>query len=132
MAEVIDEREMSEEEVVAIVNQDYATKYGFADEEEYVFKAEKGLDEDKIRYMSKLKEEPEWMLDIRLKAYQHFLDRPMPDWGADLDVIDFDDIYYFSPRTTGSQAIFCCYNLHAVHRRKMLAFVPISKGSAVA
>ena len=95
MAEVIDERELSEEEVVAIVNQDYATKYGFADNEEYVFKAEKGLDEDKIRYMSMLKEEPEWMLDIRLKAYQHFLQRPMPDWGADLGVIDFDDIYYY-------------------------------------
>ena len=76
MAEVIDERELSEEEVVAIVNQDYATKYGFADEEEYVFKAEKGLDEAKIRYMSKLKEEPEWMLDIRLKAYQHFSGTP--------------------------------------------------------
>ncbi len=35
------------------------------------------------------------MLDIRLKAYQHFLDRPMPNWGADLSGIDFDNIYYY-------------------------------------
>ncbi|MCP5101192.1 MAG: Fe-S cluster assembly protein SufB [Chloroflexi bacterium] len=89
------EQELTEEEVVGLVNQDYATKYGFSDEEDYVYKAEKGLNEDVIRLMSKMKEEPEWMLDIRLKAYQHFLDRPMPGWGADLSEIDFDDIYYY-------------------------------------
>ena len=95
MAEFVEDRDLSEEEVVASVNQDYATKYGFADEEDYVFKAEKGLNEDVIRHMSASKGEPEWMLDIRLKAYQHFLERPMPDWGADLSGIDFDDIYYY-------------------------------------
>lgn len=87
--------EMSEEEIVAGVNQDYATKYGFSDTEDYVFKAEKGLDETKIRAMSMMKNEPEWMLDIRLKAFQHFLERPMPNWGADLSDIDFDEIYYY-------------------------------------
>ncbi len=95
MAELVQEREMTEEEVVALVNQDYATKYGFADVENYVFKAEKGLNEDVIRHMSQVKGEPEWMLDIRLKAYYHFLDRPMPTWGADLSEIDFDNIYYY-------------------------------------
>ncbi len=95
MAELFEERELSEEEVVAGVNQDYATKYGFADVEEYIYKAEKGIDETKIRYMSMSKGEPEWMLDIRLKAYQHFLERPMPNWGADLSGIDFDEIYYY-------------------------------------
>ncbi len=94
MAQVLD-YELTENEIVASVNQDYATKYGFADVEDYVFKAEKGLDEEVIRAMSLMKNEPEWMLDIRLKAYQHFLDRPMPDWGADLSGIDFDDIYYY-------------------------------------
>jgi len=89
------ERELSEEEVVSQVNQDYATKYGFADIEDYVFKAEKGLNEEVIKAMSKVKGEPEWMLDIRLKAYQHFLERPMPEWGADLSDIDFEDIYYY-------------------------------------
>lgn len=89
------ERELTEEEVVATVNADYATKYGFADIEDYVFKAERGLDENVIRAMSLSKGEPLWMLDIRLKAYQHFLERPMPNWGADLSGIDFDNIYYY-------------------------------------
>ncbi len=89
------ERELTEEEIVAGVNADYASKYGFADIEDYVFKAERGLDENVIRAMSLSKGEPLWMLDIRLKAYQHFLERPMPDWGADLSEIDFDNIYYY-------------------------------------
>jgi Fe-S cluster assembly protein SufB len=89
------ERELSENEIVAGVNTGYAEKYGFADSEDYVFKAEKGLDEDLIRHMSAMKEEPEWMLEHRLKAYKHFLERPMPTWGADLSSIDFDDIYYY-------------------------------------
>lgn len=88
-------RELSEEEVVASVNSDYATKYGFADVEDYVFKAKRGLDADVIRAMSISKNEPEWMLDIRLKAYEHFLSRPVPAWGADLGEIDFDEIYYY-------------------------------------
>ncbi|GJM40123.1 MAG: Fe-S cluster assembly protein SufB [Ardenticatenaceae bacterium] len=91
----VPDSELTEEEVVGLVNQDYATKYGFSDEEDYVFKAEKGLDEALIRAMSARKEEPEWMLDIRLKAYQHFLERPMPDWGSDLSGINFDDIFYY-------------------------------------
>jgi Fe-S cluster assembly protein SufB len=97
MADIIEQKqeEMSEEEVVASVNQDYATKYGFADAEDYFFKAEKGLNEEVIRAMSAMKEEPEWMLEIRLKAYRHFVERPMPEWGADLSDIDFEDIYYY-------------------------------------
>ncbi len=88
-------RELTEEEVVAAVNQDYASKYGFADAEDYVFKAEKGLNEATIRQMSRVKGEPDWMLDIRLKAYAHFLERPMPGWGANLSEIDFEEIYYY-------------------------------------
>lgn len=84
-----------EQELVSVVNQDYAEKYGFSDEEDYVYKAEKGLDEALVRTISKMKEEPEWMLDFRLKAYAHYLERPMPEWGADLSVIDFDDVYYY-------------------------------------
>jgi len=89
------ERELSEREVVASVNLEYAEKYGFADAEDYVFKAEKGLSEQIVRSMSLMKEEPLWMLDYRLKAYEHFLERPMPNWGADLSGIAFDDIYYY-------------------------------------
>lgn len=89
------ERELTEEEVVAGVNADYATKYGFSDVEDYFFKAKRGLDAGVIRAMSLSKNEPEWMLDIRLKAYDHFLSRPVPTWGADLGEIDFDEIYYY-------------------------------------
>ena len=89
------EQELTENEIVAGVNLEYAEKYGFADDEDYVFKAEKGVNEELIRQMSKMKGEPKWMLDIRLKAFQHFLERPMPEWGADLSTIDFDDIYYY-------------------------------------
>lgn len=89
------ERALSEKEIVADVNVEYAEKYGFSDAEDYVFKAEKGLNEDLIRNMSTTKGEPEWMLEHRLKAYRHYLQRPMPNWGADLSGIDFDDIYYY-------------------------------------
>ncbi len=70
---------------------------GWADEEDYVFKPEKGLTEDIIRQMSAMKKEQEWMLDFRLKAYKRFLRKPMPNWGGVemLDTIDFDDIYYY-------------------------------------
>jgi Fe-S cluster assembly protein SufB len=87
--------ELSEEEVVAVVNADYAAKYGFSDEEDYVFKAERGLTEEGVRTISMMKSEPEWMLDYRLQAYEHFNERPMPTWGADLSDIDFDNIYYY-------------------------------------
>ena len=95
MTELIERQELTEEEVVAVVNADYATKYGFSDDEDYVFKAERGLTEEGVRAISMMKNEPEWMLDLRLKAYGHFRERPMPDWGADLSGIDFDNIYYY-------------------------------------
>lgn len=87
--------EQTEHEIMRAVNQDYAQKYGFADREDYIFKAERGLDEQVIRHMSRLKGEPEWMLELRLKAYHHFVARPMPNWGADLSGIDFENIYYY-------------------------------------
>lgn len=92
---IIQQQELSEEEVVAVVNADYAAKYGFSDAEDYVFKAEKGVSEEVVRQISMLKGEPEWMLEYRLKAYEHFRERPMPDWGADLGTIDFEEIYYY-------------------------------------
>lgn len=73
----------------------YAEKYGFSDPENYVFRARKGLNEEVVREISWMKGEPEWMLELRLKALKHFQQRPMPNWGADLSEIDFDDIYYF-------------------------------------
>ncbi|MGH8952100.1 MAG: Fe-S cluster assembly protein SufB, partial [Acidimicrobiia bacterium] len=74
-----------------------AYQLGWRDEIEYAFTPRKGLDEDVIREMSAMKKEPEWMLEFRLKAYQRFLRKPIPQWGGGgaLNTIDFDDIYYY-------------------------------------
>ena len=75
------------------LGEDY--QYGFSDPETSSFKARKGLDEEVVRQISHYKEEPEWMLDFRLKAYNHFIKRPMPGWGPDLSGLNLDDIYYY-------------------------------------
>ena len=80
-----------------------AYKYGWADESKPVNTIKKGLSEDVVREISALKDEPEWMLEARLKGLRHFERRPMPSWGSDLSGIDFDDIYYFV-RSTEKQA----------------------------
>ena len=70
-------------------------KYGFKDPEVHVFKSKKGLDEGVVRQISQMKEEPEWMLNFRLKALKHYQARPMPTWGPDLSTLDMDDIFYY-------------------------------------
>lgn len=70
-------------------------RYGFSDPETYVFKSRKGLDEEVVRQISTMKGEPEWMLEFRLRALDHFQKRPIPTWGADLSNLDLDDIYYY-------------------------------------
>ncbi len=74
-----------------------AYKLGWHDVEDYEFKPAKGLNEAMIRQISDMKGEPQWMLDFRLKAYQRFLRKPIPQWGGGgaLNEIDFDDIYYY-------------------------------------
>ena len=70
-------------------------KYGFSMPEKSVFKAKKGLDESVVRQISKIKGEPAWMTEFRLKSYKIFLEKKMPTWGADLSKINFDEIYYY-------------------------------------
>ncbi len=70
-------------------------KYGFSDPDVSVFKTRKGLDQEVVRQISAMKEEPEWMLEFRLRALEHFFERPMPDWGGDLNRLDLDNIYYY-------------------------------------
>ncbi len=70
-------------------------QYGFRDEEDYVFKSGRGLTRATVEEISAMKDEPDWMRDFRLKALEHFQKRPMPNWGADLSGIDFDDIFYY-------------------------------------
>jgi Fe-S cluster assembly protein SufB len=76
-------------------NLDFEYKYGFSMKENYAFKADKGLNEKVVRNISKMKGEPSWMTDFRLKSYKIFMDKPMPTWGPDLSKINFDEIFYY-------------------------------------
>ncbi|MFB6191337.1 MAG: Fe-S cluster assembly protein SufB [Candidatus Nanohaloarchaea archaeon] len=67
-------------------------RFDHANEDRAVYRADKGLSEQLIRDISEEKDEPEWMLKRRLKAFRHFQKRPMPDWGPDLSELDFDEI----------------------------------------
>jgi Fe-S cluster assembly protein SufB len=79
---------------------DYAQKYGFHDDEQHVFKSRMGLDRDIVTEISEMKGEPQWMRDYRLKALEIFEKKPMPNWGADLSGIDFQNIYYYVKPTS--------------------------------
>ncbi|MBC7121602.1 MAG: Fe-S cluster assembly protein SufB, partial [Candidatus Methanosuratus sp.] len=70
-------------------------RYGFSDPDVAVFKTRKGLDGEVVTQISAMKGEPQWMLEFRLKALEHFQARPIPTWGADLSRLDLNDIYYY-------------------------------------
>ena len=70
-------------------------KYGFSDPDVSVFKTRKGLDRGVVEQISRIKGEPDWMLEFRLKALEHYQSRPMPVWGGDLSKLNLDDIYYY-------------------------------------
>src|SRR5829696_2989315 len=78
-------------------------EYGWADSDAAGAIARRGLSEDVVREISALKNEPEWMLQTRLKALRLFDKKPIPTWGADVSDIDFDNIKYFV-RSTEKQA----------------------------
>src|SRR5712671_6819860 len=78
-------------------------KFGWADSDTAGESARRGLSEEVVRDISARKNEPEWMLDLRLKGLKLFGRKPMPDWGADLTGIHFDNIKYFV-RSTEKQA----------------------------
>ena len=84
----------------------YEATYGFHDDDvKYAFKSEKGLTREKVREISNMKHEPEWMTDLRLKAYDIFISKPMPTWGGGgaLNDINFDDIYYYVRATNQTE-----------------------------
>ncbi|MEE8567686.1 MAG: Fe-S cluster assembly protein SufB, partial [Anaerolineales bacterium] len=70
-------------------------KYGFSDPDVSILKTGKGLDRGVVEQISRIKGEPEWMLEFRLKAFEHYQARLMPAWGGDLSKLDLDDIYYY-------------------------------------
>ncbi|WP_164700833.1 Fe-S cluster assembly protein SufB [Modestobacter sp. KNN46-3] len=78
-------------------------KYGWSDTDAAGASATRGINEDVVRDISRRKNEPEWMLERRLKALKIFEKKPMPDWGSDLSGIDFQNIKYFV-RSTEAQA----------------------------
>ena len=87
-------KEDSKDIIDSLERSDY--KYGFTSDIE-TETIPKGLNEDVIRLISRKKEEPEWMLESRLKAYRHWLTMDLPTWAhLDIPPIDFQDIIYFA------------------------------------
>ena len=78
-------------------------EYGWHDRDVAGSTARRGINEEVVREISALKNEPQWMLDLRLKGLRLFEKKPMPTWGSNLSGIDFDNIKYFV-RSTEKQA----------------------------
>ena len=85
---------------MAVVGFSY-DKYAEGDPIAYKHLFSKGIDEKKVRLISELKEEPDWMLDIRLKALNVFNSKEMPSWGPDLKGIDLGSLHYYASPING-------------------------------
>src|SRR5436853_3119054 len=78
------------------MSMDYS-KYDFKDSTElYVYLSKKGLSRGTVEEISKMKGEPDWMREFRLRSYDVFMSKPMPNWGGDMSKIDFQNIYYYA------------------------------------
>ena len=100
MTDTTNAQPLSQEETLASLGK---YEYGWADSDAAGASAQRGLSEAVVRDISAKKDEPEWMLNLRLKGLKLFDRKPMPNWGADLSTIDFDNIKYFV-RSTEQQA----------------------------
>ncbi len=78
-------------------------KYGFHDKDVSIFRSKRGLTEEIVREISKMKNEPEWMLEYRLNALEIFYSKPMPQWGGDLSALNFDEITYYVKPSEATQ-----------------------------
>ena len=73
-------------------------QFGFHDEDVSVYRTKKGISREIVEEISKIKNEPAWMTEFRLKAYEVFVSKPMPPWGPSLESIRFEDYtYYIKP-----------------------------------
>ena len=70
-------------------------KQGFHDDIQYTFRARKGLNREVVTELSRMKGEPQWMLDFRLRALDIFVKKPMPTWGGKID-LNLDEITYYT------------------------------------
>ena len=86
---------MTENSTQEVVKDLEEYKFGFHDNAELEFTTGLGLTEEVIREISETKNEPEWMLEFRLKSFEAFKKLDMPKWGPDLSGIDFNDIVYY-------------------------------------
>ena len=78
-------------------------KYGFADKDVSIFRSERGLTKEIVEEISGMKDEPEWMLNYRLKSLEMFYKMPMPQWGGDLNSLKFDEITYYVKPSEGTE-----------------------------
>ena len=78
-------------------------KYGFADKDVSVFRSERGLTREIVEEISTMKEEPEWMLRLPFEITGNFYKMPMPQWGGDLDRLNFDEITYYVKPSEGTE-----------------------------
>ena len=86
---------MSEQVKDTFLDQMGDYQYGFSDPDGSVFKTKQGLNEEVVRQISAMKQEPDWMLAFRLKSLKHFRQRPIPTWGADISQLDLENIIYY-------------------------------------
>ncbi len=91
----------TDRESLAGVKDGYA--YGFHDEDKALFKTKRGVDHSIIDQISDQKNEPDWMRAFRHEALDIFFSKPMPNWGADLSGINFEEIFYYSRPSTGAE-----------------------------
>jgi Fe-S cluster assembly protein SufB len=78
-------------------------KYGFQDKDVSVFRSERGLTREIVEEISSMKDEPQWMLDYRLKSLELFYNMPTPQWGGDLNSLNFDEITYYVKASEGTE-----------------------------
>src|ERR1043165_6380041 len=86
---------VTETEVVQGLGSDYEIKHGFHVDEDYFFKSGRGVSHELVDAISSHKDEPDWMRKFRHKSLDYFLARPLPQWGGNLNEIDFENIYYY-------------------------------------
>jgi len=79
-------------------------QYGFHDPtDKYVFTSRKGIDPEIVGQISQMKKEPAWMRDFRLNSLKIFFERPLPQWGGNLNDLDFQDIFYYVKASAGQE-----------------------------
>ena len=84
--------QMSDDEIISSIG---AYEYGWHDNDDYSKDVPLGINESVVRFISDVKDEPQWMRERRLKALELFERKPMPTWGPDLSGVDFDAFKYY-------------------------------------